>query len=84
MYLITAENHPKEPDDEPEDGHSGDEDHPEPEEHVDLLVIKVNGQDALYRVAVNVTKTTHLKVAESHTREHNRLGIGPEIITTRV
>ena len=43
---------PCEPDEEVDDADDGDEDHPEPQEEEDLLVVHVDGQHALHRVPV--------------------------------
>ena len=44
------------PDEEAEDADGGDEDHPEPEEHVDLLIVQVDGQHTLDSVRLDVTE----------------------------
>ena len=41
-------------------GHEGKDDKPEPEEHVDLLVDNVDGQDAHGVVQLNTTRATVL------------------------
>ena len=67
-----------------EAGDGGDEDHPEPDEQVDLLVEEVDGQHALHGVALHVAKTTHLEVAHGDAREALRFrpvfaaGQGPQ------
>ena len=66
---IRAEGRPQDPGEERETGEERNENHPEPQEKVDLLIEEVNRQHALDRVALNVAKTTHLEVAHRHTRE---------------
>ena len=52
----------------------GDEDEPEPDEEVDLLVEEVDGQDALDRVRLHVAKLTDLEVTERDARKTWRVG----------
>ena len=67
------------PGDETETGEGGEEDHPEPEEQIDLLVEQVDRQHTLHRVALHVAETPHLQIAHGDARE--AIGLGP-IITT--
>jgi len=54
-------------------------DHPEPEEHVNLLVVQVDGQDALDSVRLHVAEvlTTDLEVAESDSWKRDVAVFGP-------
>ncbi len=49
----------EEPDEQVGDRHSGDDDHPEPEERVDLLRVHVDGQYALHTVALHIAWKTN-------------------------
>ena len=66
---IALEDTTQRPGEEREAGDGGDEDHPEPNEQVDLLVEEVDRQHALHRVALHVAQTTHLEVAHGDARE---------------
>ena len=63
VVLVRAGHGARDPDDEAVDGEQGHADDPEPEEHEDLLVVQVDGQGALHRVAVHVTQPAHVEVA---------------------
>ena len=56
LDAICAGEEASQPDEEAEDADAGDEDHPEPEEHIDLLVVEVDGQDALDGVRLDVAE----------------------------
>ena len=56
LDAICAGEEASQPDEEAEDADAGDEDHPEPEEHVDLLVVEVDGENALNGVRLDVAE----------------------------
>ena len=70
---------PQQPDDEARHARHGDGDHPEPEEHVDLLVVEVHRKDALYGVCLDVAEVlaADLEVAERHTWKRDVAVFGP-------
>ena len=70
---IRAEHRSQGPGDKTGDGHRSDEDHPEPEEQIDLLVEQVDRQHTLHRVALHVAETPHLQIAHGDPGEATRL-----------
>ena len=70
---VGVEHGAQRPGEETQTGQGGDEDHPEPEEQVDLLVEQVDGQHALDGVALHVAETSNLQVAHRDAREPIRL-----------
>ena len=81
LHAITTQERTHEPDDQTENARGSNEHHPEPKDHVDLLVVQVDGQHALHRVAVVVTKTTHEEVAERDAREDHILRLRPVMVS---
>lgn len=71
-----------EPDDQTEDANGGNEHHPEPEEQVDLLVIEVDGQDALDGVRLDVAEVlaADAEVAEGDAREGDVALLRPVVV----
>merc|ERR1711976_358950 len=65
----------KDPREEGEAGHCCDENHPEPDEEVDLLIEQVDGKNTLDGVVLDVTKATDFEVTHGDTGE--TWGSGP-------
>jgi len=67
---------------EPENAEGGDEHHPVPEEHVDGLVVEVDGQYTLYGVRMDVDHvlTSHLEVAQSHSWKRHVALLRPVLV----
>jgi len=81
--------HPEYPSDlkvEPEYAESGDEHHPVPEEHVDGLVVEVDGQYTLDRVRMDVDHvlTAHLEVAQRHSWKRHVALLRPVLVRQKV
>ena len=69
---ITAEGHTHDPGQQAEAGQSSHEHHPEPNKQVYLLVEEIDGQNALHRVALNVTQPSHVEVAHRDSWKSSR------------
>lgn len=68
---------------EPENAQTGDEYHPVPEEHVDALVVEVDGQYTLDGVIMDVDHvlTAHLEVAQRHSWKRHITLIRPVLVS---
>ena len=71
---------------EPEDAETGDEYHPVPEEHVDRLIVEVDGQYTLNGVRVDVDHvlTAHFEVAQRHSWKRHITLLGPVLVRQQV
>ena len=71
---------------QPENADGSDEYHPVPEEHVDGLVVEINGQYTLdgVRVDVDHVLTAHLEVAQSHSWKRHITLIRPVLVRDQV
>ena len=59
------------PSQETEAGHSSNQHHPEPQEHVYLLDIQIYGQGALGCVSVGIGQVSDFEIAHSYSRKGN-------------
>ncbi len=70
---VGPEGETQDPGHEAEACQDADEDHPEPNEEVNLLVEQVDGEHALHGVPLHVPETPHLEVAHGDARKPRRL-----------
>ncbi len=73
---------PHQPCDETNSGNDDNKQHPEPEEHVDLLIVHVDRQCALDRVAVEVSQSSDIEVTHCDSWERHSRRLMPVISTT--
>ena len=84
LHAIAATQRTRQPDDEADYTDGGHAHDPEPQKHVDLLIVEVDGEDALHRVAVVVAEATHEEVAQRDAREDDLAGLRPVVVGNHV
>jgi len=64
----------------------GNKHHPVPEEHVDVLVVEINGQDTLYgvRMYVDHVLASHFEVAQRHAWKRHVTLIRPVLVRGQI
>ena len=79
LETVLKQNSAQQPHHEADDTSQRHGDHPEPEEHVDLLVVEVNGQYTLDGVGLNVAEvlSPHAQVAQGDSWERDVAVLGP-------
>ena len=84
LQAVPVNQEPEQPDKAAQAGDNGDKHHPEPEEHVDLLVVKVDWQYTLHGVRVDVTKAPHVEITQGDSWKGHELGLCPVVVSHHI